>query len=182
MAIPKFDFGDGGSGKWSTIKLDALMKYIDDTGVLPKDNPFFDRNVKWRKANIDYDYTKEEFLELVKIKENILHFAESYAKVQTDNGQTLIRLRPYQKKVLLQFKRFRNNVYLASRQVGKSVTSETLVYMELPGKGYITMPIFEAYYLMKNKLTPMDKIIRFLYRINYRLFIYGERLVGGATS
>lgn len=177
MAIQKFDFGDEGSGKWSTKKIEALMKYIDNTGVMPKDNPFFERDKKWRKANLDFEYTKEEFLELIKIKENILHFAETYAKVQTDNGQTLIKLRPYQSKVLLQFKKFRFNVYLASRQIGKSVTPETLVYVEIPDKGYITMPIFEAYYMMKDELSFMDKIIRYLYRLNYKLYVYREVLL-----
>lgn len=176
MAVQKFDYGDGGSGKWSTKKVDALMKYIDETGILPKENPFFDRDTKWRKANLDFEYTKDEFLELVKIKENILHFAETYAKVQTDNGQTLIRLRPYQKKVLLQFKKFRFNVYLASRQIGKSVTPETLIYIEIPNKGKLTMPIFEAYYMMKNKLSIVDEIIRFLYRLNYKLYKYREKI------
>ena len=177
MAVQKFDYGDGGGNKWSTKKITALMKHIDDTGILPKENPFFDRNIKWRKENLDYEYTKEEFLELIKIKENILHFSETYAKVQTDNGQTLIRLRPYQKKVLLQFNKFRHNVYLASRQVGKSITSETLVYLEIPNKGYVTMPIFEAYYMLKVKLNLMDKLILSLYRFNYRLFVEREILL-----
>jgi len=174
MAFEKFKYDD--SGKWNTKKVDALLKYIDDTGIIPKDNPFFEKDKNWRKAGIDFQYTKEEFLELVKIKENILYFAETYSKVQTDYGQKLIHLRPYQKRVLLQFKKFRYNVYLASRQVGKSITSNTLVYIEIPGKGYVTMPIFEIYYMMKKKLNWVDKLIRFLYRIDYKLFLYRENL------
>jgi hypothetical protein len=59
--------------------------------------------VDWRKGYLDYEYTKEELLEMGKIAKDILYFAETYANVQTDAGRKLIKLRKYQIKVLLQF-------------------------------------------------------------------------------
>jgi hypothetical protein len=169
MGIEKFQYGSN-DGKWSTKKVEAIMKYIDDTGIVPKDNPFHERDVNWRKANINFQLTKEE------ITQDIIHFAETYARVRTDYGQKIVKLRPYQKRVLLQFKKFRFNVYLASRQVGKCITSETLIHLDIPGKGRLTMPIFEAYYLIKKKMGRLDKLLLWLYRQNYKLFLIKEHL------
>jgi hypothetical protein len=50
------------------------------------------------------------------------------------------------------------------------VAPETLIIIDIPNKGQLEIPIFEAYYMMKKKLTLIDRLLLFLFRLNYRLY------------
>jgi hypothetical protein len=155
------------SKKWSTQKIKEMMARYEETGIMDKDNPFWQGKVDWRKGYLDYEYTKEELLEMGKIAKDILYFAETYANVQTDAGRKLIKLRKYQIKVLLQFWKHRFNVYLASRQCGKCVSFDTLVNISFPKSvTYKEIPIFELYYMFKDKGF-LDRVELTLYRVMY---------------
>jgi len=54
-------------------------------------------------------------------------FANNYCKFTTDNGIQQLTLRPYQEKILNNFKDHRFNIVLASRQSGKTLTSTILL-------------------------------------------------------
>lgn len=105
---------------WSTRKVEALMESYDRTGVLPKNNPFFMRKINKKKADLVWEYTNEELISLARCKKNILRFAES-CKVMTKKGVTNIKLRPYQVVVLRKITENKFFIYLASRQIGKSI-------------------------------------------------------------
>lgn len=105
---------------WNTTLVNKLIEKFNDTGILPKDNPFHQGDIRVRKPRINFEYTKEEIKELAKIADNVLYFGETYAKVTTDDGLKIVKLRKYQIKVLRQFQYYRHNVWLASRQIGKS--------------------------------------------------------------
>ena len=105
---------------WNTALVNKLIEKFNDTGILPKDNPFYQGDIRVRKPRINFEYTKEEIKELAKIADNVLYFGETYAKVTTDDGLKIVKLRKYQIKVLRQFQYYRHNVWLASRQIGKS--------------------------------------------------------------
>lgn len=105
---------------WNTTLVNKLIEKFNDTGILPKDNPFHQGDIRIRKPRINFEYTKEEIKELAKIADNVLYFGETYAKVTTDDGLKIVRLRKYQIKVLRQFQYYRHNIWLASRQIGKS--------------------------------------------------------------
>lgn len=105
---------------WNTALVNKLIEKFNDTGILPKDNPFHQGDIRVRKPRINFEYTKEEIKELAKIADNVLYFGETYAKVTTDDGLKIVKLRKYQVKVLRQFQYYRHNVWLASRQIGKS--------------------------------------------------------------
>ena len=105
---------------WNTALVNKLIEKFNDTGILPKDNPFHQGDIRVRKPRINFEYTKEEIKELAKIADNVLYFGETYAKVTTDDGLKIVKLRKYQIKVLRQFQYYRHNVWLASRQIGKS--------------------------------------------------------------
>ncbi len=138
------------SSEWSTKRVEETIKFIDKTGVMPRDNPFFKGDVNMRKAGIKFAYTAAEFSELTACSRDILHFGETHAKVMTDEGVRVVRLRKYQKKVLLQYRKFRFNVFLASRQCGKCITFDTLVYVPSPtdAEEWMAIPVFELFYAL----------------------------------
>ena len=105
---------------WNTALVNKLIEKFNDTGILPKDNPFHQGDIRVRKPRINFEYTKEEVKELAKIADSVLYFGETYAKVTTDDGLKIVKLRKYQVKVLRQFQYYRHNIWLASRQIGKS--------------------------------------------------------------
>jgi len=105
---------------WTTAKVHALLKDFNRTGVIPDLNPFFKRDVKRRKGGLVWEYTREEILELAACQSNVLRYAK-HCTVMTEKGLQKIVLRPYQVVVLklLQINPF--FLYLASRQIGKSI-------------------------------------------------------------
>jgi len=146
-------------GKWSTERIEKLIANYDKTGVMPKNNPFYEGKTYWRDAGINYSYTYDETLELARIKRDILYFGETHCHVMTDEGTRVVQLRKYQKKVLLQYRTFKNNVYLASRQVGKCVTFDTMVMISDTKTGNcVTIPIYELHYMSKNNRNFLDTI------------------------
>jgi hypothetical protein len=61
--------------------------------------------------------------EIKKCAKDIVHFANTYCQVMTDEGYMKITLRPYQEKVLRSYQDNRWNIFLAPRQIGKTITS-----------------------------------------------------------
>ena len=105
---------------WNSVSIKNLIDKYNDSGFLPKDNPFHQGDIRVRKPRINFEYTKDEVKELAKIAGNVLYFGETYAKVTTDEGLRIVKLRKYQVNVLRQFQYYRHNIWLASRQIGKS--------------------------------------------------------------
>lgn len=156
--------------KWSTEKVENLLKNLDKTGIMPKDNPFHMGKVQWRKPNLDFGYTKDELLEQAKCKVNILHFAETKCEVMTDEGVRKVKMRDYQKRVLLQYKKYRFNVFLASRQIGKCVTFDTMVEIfDSVEDQYHCLPIFEIHYMFKEHISWWDRQELKLYRLLFKI-------------
>lgn len=113
---------------WTTARIDELLRRVDEEGLDYKsvDNPFHDNNPELKRANILWEYTKEEILEMKRCAEDVTYFAK-YCKVMTDTGLEYIRLRDYQESVLREYQGSRFNVFLAPRQVGKSITSSIIL-------------------------------------------------------
>jgi len=111
---------------WNSEKIESLMKQVR-RGNVPRNNPFWESDVSWRKKSLIWEYTDEEKLEIARITEDIVYFAEKYCRVQTDAGYRYIKLFPFQKRNLLQLKKYRYSIWLASRQTGKCVTYDTKV-------------------------------------------------------
>ena len=108
---------------WSTKKVEDVMRQINKIGVMPKYNPFHGGDSQLRKADLRWENTPEEDAEYGKIITNPIYFAENYAEVMTDDGVVKVKeLRKYQKKNLIALHKYKNNVWLASRQSGKSIT------------------------------------------------------------
>jgi len=113
---------------WTTSRIDELLRRVDEEGLDYKsvDNPFHDNNPELKRANILWEYTNEEILEMKKCAEDVTYFSK-YCKVMTDTGLDYIKLRDYQESVLREYQGSRFNIFLAPRQVGKSITSSIIL-------------------------------------------------------
>lgn len=113
---------------WNTERVNELLRRIDEEGLDYKDvdNPFYEQDPELKKPSLQWEYTREEVFEMKKCAEDVAYFAK-YCKVMTDFGLDYIKLRDYQESVLKEYQSNRFNVFLAPRQVGKSITSSIIL-------------------------------------------------------
>ena len=108
---------------WSTHKLDTYFERYNKGEKIEGPAPFIDGDIGKRAPNLPFQYTQEEIEEFKKCAADVVYFADKYASAMTDEGIQKITLRDYQKDVLHEFQNNRYIALLASRQVGKTVTS-----------------------------------------------------------
>ena len=97
--------------------------------------PFYMGDTELRAANIVFEYTPEEIEEFQRCMMDPVYFVANYCKFQNDKGRTLIDLRDFQEEIIHavcdgyydeeldeMIPEHRNNVIMASRQVGKTTT------------------------------------------------------------
>lgn len=139
--------------KWSTADIAALFKQIEETEVLPRNNPFFRGQTDMRGADVTFVYTAEEFEELVKCKESVVYFGDNFCKIKAYGEVKLLRdvggLRPYQKRTLNDFEKYRLNVMLASRQIGKCVGPLTQIEIKDGDDAIRKISIARLYFELK---------------------------------
>lgn len=119
---------------WTTIRINKILEEMDN-GLEIKglhNSPFKDNDINLKRASLPFEYTPEEWDELRKCKEDILYFAYNYCHIQTGDGVKLLKdtklgLRDYQEEILKAFVENRYTILMASRQLGKTVTSA--IYM-----------------------------------------------------
>jgi hypothetical protein len=113
---------------WSTSRIEELLRKVDEEGLDYKsiDNPFHDNDPELKRSNVLWEYSRSEILEMKKCAEDVSYFAK-YCKVMTDTGLDYIGLRDYQTSVLREYQNHRFNIFLAPRQVGKSITSSIIL-------------------------------------------------------
>jgi hypothetical protein len=107
---------------WTSEKIEKLLNAMEE-GYQPSDHPFFEGDPNYKKGNIVYEYTDWEMDEIKKCAKDIIHFANNHCTVMTDEGYMKIQLRPYQENVLRSYQNNRWNIFLAPRQIGKTITS-----------------------------------------------------------
>lgn len=112
--------------RWNTESLKTLLSNFNRKGVIPDKHPFFNRKIGKRRAGLNWGYTKDELIELIKCEEDIIYFANNFCKILTPDGRKLIKdyhgLRDFQEEMLEMFKDNQFSIVLASRQIGKSIT------------------------------------------------------------
>lgn len=112
------------SNYWSTKRIEELLFKVEEEGLDYKsvDNPFHDGDPELKMSNLLYEYTQEEILEMERCAKDVVYFSK-YCRVMTDDGLFYVKLRDYQESVLREYQANRFNIFLAPRQVGKSITS-----------------------------------------------------------
>lgn len=113
---------------WNSQRVSDCIKYLEDTGDVPiGGTPFHENDPTWKAPDIVYEYSEDELAEVAKCAADVVYFANNYCMAMTDYGIQKITLRPYQVEVLKSFQENRFNVFLASRQIGKTVTSAIFI-------------------------------------------------------
>lgn len=112
------------SNYWNTRKVEELLYKAEEEGLDFKsvDNPFHDGDPQLKRANILWEYTKEEIQEIERCGKDVVYFSK-YCQVMTDDGLMYVNLRDYQESVLREYQANRFSVFVAPRQIGKSVIS-----------------------------------------------------------
>jgi hypothetical protein len=86
------------------------------------DAEFYKGNDNLLRNNAQMKWTEEMREQLKLCVKSVLHFAENYFYIVTEDGKQKIKLYKYQKSLLKAFKNNRFNVVLSSRQSGKTTT------------------------------------------------------------
>lgn len=111
---------------WSSKSISEEIEKIN-LGVPADMSPFLEGKIEFKAADIVFEYTADEVAEIAKCASDVVYFGEKYCYSMTDEGVRSIKLREYQQDMLHGFQHNRFNVMLASRQIGKTVTSSIFI-------------------------------------------------------
>lgn len=103
---------------WTSEKVDKLLSAMED-GYATNEHPFYEGDTNYKKGNVVFEYTEDEMNEIKRCAKDIIHFANNYCTVMTDDGYMRIKLRDYQEKILVSYQQNRFCIFLAPRQIGK---------------------------------------------------------------
>lgn len=84
---------------YSTKLINQLIEDHNNGYEIPYD-AFFQRDLQLRAPNIVFEMTPEEMAEYEKCYEDPLYYVSHYCKFQTDDDYQLVKLRPFQEKVI----------------------------------------------------------------------------------
>jgi hypothetical protein len=111
---------------WTTKKIRDEIRKLSEG--LPSDtSAFYEGNPELKSANIVFEYSQAEIDDLKLCANDVVYFANKFCYSMTDEGVQQITLRPYQEDMLEDFQDNRFVVMLASRQIGKTVTSSIFI-------------------------------------------------------
>jgi len=135
---------------------------INDGVVLKRyQNPWRKSEVGNRRSGVIFKMTEEEQQEYIKCALDVHYFTEKYCQVKTEDGSIdNIELRDYQGIMMDNFIQNRFNILMASRQVGKCFSFNTIFSIEKDGNQY-DIRVGKLYYNMlakERKLTLLEKI------------------------
>jgi hypothetical protein len=104
---------------YNTQLVETLTRLVE-TGIIPKPSCYKDSDLTLKSPNLKFEYTHEEVIEIMRCKNDIVYFAETYCKVRDLSTGELhnIVLRDYQKELLENFQNERFNITQSSRQTG----------------------------------------------------------------
>lgn len=158
---------------FTTRLVDEATNKINDGIVIKRfQNPWLKGEVGLRRSGVSFNMSPEEIEEYIKCATDVHYFTEKYCKVKTEDGSIgSIKLRDYQKEILDNFVTNRFNILMASRQVGKCFSFNTIISIERDGIQY-DIRFGKLYYLMiskERKLTFLEKLKIKLYDYLYRL-------------
>jgi len=154
---------------FTTRLVDEATDKINDGIVIKRfQNPWLKSEVGLRRAGVSFRMSPEEQEEYIKCALNVDYFTEKYCKVKTEDGSIdHIQLRDYQEEILENFVKNRFNILMASRQVGKCFSFNTLCSIEKDGV-IIDFRIGKLYYYM----VLQERSLTFLEKLKIKLYDY----------
>lgn len=162
---------------WSSKKIADEVDRIS-RGLNADYSPFFDGNPDLKAPELVYEYTREELEELARCANDVVYFGNKYCYSMTDEGIRLISLRPYQEDMLAAFQDNRFVVMLASRQIGKTVTSSIFIAW------YLCFHSDRNIMVVANKLATTSEIVDKIKTVlkNLPFFMKPGIIAGGVTG
>lgn len=162
---------------WSTKRINEEIDRIE-RGLPADTSPFYEGKITMKAADVVYEYTREEIEELAKCAADVVYFGNKYCHSMTDEGIRQIKLRPYQEDMLDSFQDNRFVVMLASRQIGKTVTSSIFIAW------YLCFHSDRNVMVVANKLATTNEIVDKIKTIlkNLPYFMKPGVVAGGVTG
>lgn len=100
-----------------------------------------------KKPHQKHNYTKEEVEELYKCATDPIYFCENYVYVQTTSeGRKLFKPYEFQKRFINQLSKYKYNIALMSRQMGKCVRGNTKIRVRNKKTGEIIETTIEDFF------------------------------------
>jgi hypothetical protein len=114
---------------FTTKLVDEATNQINDGVQLKKfQNPWLKSEIGLKRSGVVFRLTAEEQQEYIRCAVDIHYFTEKYCKTKREDGSIgKISLRDYQGEILDNFMNNRFNILMASRQVGKTVSSAIFI-------------------------------------------------------
>jgi len=163
---------------FTTKLVEEATDKINDGIVLKRyQNPWLKSEIGLRRSGVSFRMTDDEQQEYVRCALDVHYFVEKYCKVKREDGSIgSIKLRDYQKEMLDNFVNNRFSILMASRQIGKCFSFNTLCSVEKDGI-QIDFRIGKLYYYLLSKertLTFFEKVKVKLYDWLYFLETYNQ--------
>jgi len=137
---------------WNTKKINETIISLEKGDKHIDTSCFFEGDIELKSPDIVFEYTPEELQEFSKCMADVTYFAK-YCKIMTDDGNRYVNLRDYQVEALKIFQNNRNVVFLASRQIGKTVMTTIFIAW------YICFHKERNILIVANKLSTTAEII-----------------------
>ncbi len=114
---------------FTTKLVDEATDKINDGIVLKRyQNPWLKGEVGIKRSGVSFRMGADEQQEYIRCALDIHYFTEKYCKTKREDGSIgSITLRDYQEEILDNFVQNRFNILMASRQVGKTVSSAIFI-------------------------------------------------------
>jgi len=154
---------------WNSILVQQSLDKLR-MGMETNMSCFHESDIELKSDNILYQLTPEEIDEFHICSSDIIYFVEKYCRFLTDGGRKTVKLREYQKRILRALAKetlseeleelipaIRNLIMMQSRQSGKCFFDGKILIQYPSGEMY-KVPINLFYYMIKGKLTFIEKI------------------------
>ena len=134
LKLSSLNSEDGNNHVWNSEKVNSIIEKVEVEGLDIRgmqNSPFKENDVLLKRANLPFEYTKEEIEELSKCKADPMYFALYFAFIRTYKGDMSVNdaggLRDFQGQIIQNMHNNKFNILMASRQIGKTVT--TAIYI-----------------------------------------------------
>lgn len=134
LKLSSLNSEDGDNHIWNSEKVNSIIEKVEIEGLDIRgmqNSPFKENDILLKRANLPFEYTLEEIEELKKCKTDPMYFALNFAFIRTHKGDMLVKdaggLRDFQEQIIQNMHNNKFNILMASRQIGKTVT--TAIYI-----------------------------------------------------